>query len=911
MAPAGWLDAIRLRLRALFRGRRVDQDLNDELQFHLEHQIDEYVSQGVPHDRARTLALQRIGGLESQRELCREARGVGPVEHILRDIRGAARLLVRQPGFTVVAVLSLSLGIGANATIFQLLDSVKLRSLPVAAPEQLIRIDIANRAWVGDNYSGRYASLTSPLWESLAAHAEPFSGLLAWSHSTMDLAKRGESRFVENGLYVSAGFFTTLGVGAAAGRVFNASDDSATCTQGVVLSHAFWLHEYGGARSALGTTLTLNGKPFTIVGVSGRGFYGVEVGHSFDLAVPLCAESIINSGSTRRSSRSSWWLGVMGRLKPGWSLERASAYLGAASSSLFESTLPPDFSADDAGHYRGFRLAAEPGRSGFSQLRERYDDSLWLLLGVVGVVLLIACANLANLQLARMSAREREMSVRLAIGASRGRLVQQLLIESLLLALIGTAAGALFAPPVGRLIVGLISSDVNPMFIDLSPDWRVMGFLAALAIMTTALFGLMPALRAARVPPGAAMKAGGRGVIGGPATLALRRALVAVQVALSLVLVTAGLLFARSLFNLLSVDAGFAPAGLLEADVDMRQLDLSGQARAVLRDDILDRMRRATAVANVATVVSVPFVGNWWRAVYLDDGAGVKRAMGRFNWVSAGYFDTIGTPLLHGRDFDPRIDTPTSPRVAIVNQAFAGKHFGGGSPLGVEFRPEGARGGEPGQTSYRIIGVVGNTKHGGLRDPFEPIVYIAESQVAEPSPFVNIFIRPRAGTDAAAAAVRSVMAEANAGVAFHFHDVGRVTLESISQDRLMALLCGGFAILGGVLAAIGVYGVMAYSVARRRSEIGVRLALGAGRGSILGMVIWEAVVVVGTGVVIGAAIALSTSHVVASQLYAVEPSDPVTLAAAIALLAVVALVAAFLPANRAARTDPTIALRHE
>ena len=573
----------------------------------------------------------------------------------------------------------------------------------------------------------------------------------------------------------------------------------------------------------------------------------------------------------------------MGRLKPGWSFDRASSYLAAASPAIFEATLPPAFGAEDAAKYRGFRLAATPGASGFSQLRERTGSSLLVLMSVAGVVLLIACANLANLLLARMSARDREMAVRLAIGASRGRLMQQLLVESLMLAAIGTLAGALLAPPLGRVIVSLISSEANPMFVDLAADWRVIAFLAGLGILTTLLFGLAPALRASRVPPGSVMKSASRALVGGSRS-GTRRLLVGGQVALSLVLLVIGLLFTRSLVNLLTTDAGFTPAGMVEVDVDMRPANLPGPARAHHRDEFLRRLREAPGVANVATVASVPLVANWWRSVYFQNEGGWKRAMGRFNRVSAGYFDTLGTPMIQGRDFDPAADVPASPRVAIVNQAFVHSFLAGVAPIGLEFRPEGATTGEPGPTTVRIIGVVGNTKHGGLREEFPPIVYVAESQLAEPSPFLNIFIRPRASGPAVIDQVRSVIPQVNGRIAFHFHDVGQIRLESIAQDRLMAVLCGAFAVLGGVLAVVGVYGVMAYTLTRRRAEIGVRLALGAGRPAILRMAIGEATVVVIGGVVVGTVAALAAGRLAESMLFGLTPLDPPTFVIAIGAL---------------------------
>lgn len=907
-----WRDVLKLRLRALFRRARADADLTEELQFHVDQQIEEYVAGGMSRDEARTLALRRIGTLDVQRELCRDARGVNWIQHLLRDVLGGARLLGRDRGFTTVAILSLALGIGANATIFQLLDSLRLRSLPVVDPGQLVIVDVANRAWTAGDYSGRYAAMTSSLFERISANSEPFSGILAWNQTTMDLATRGESRFVENALYVSGNYFELLGVGAAAGRVFTAADDTLACpTRGVVLSHAFWQREYGAARTAIGASLTLNNQPFTIVGVAARGFHGIDVGRSFDLAAPICADAIINPGSTRRIDGTNWWLGIMARLKPGWSLERANDHLASLSPAIFETTVPAQLSADSASQYRSFRLTAEPGAGGFSELRARYDVPLWLLLGVAGVVLLIACANLANLLLARMSAREREMAVRLALGASRARLTQQVLVESLLLAGAGAIAGAWLAPSFSRGIISLITSEANPLFVDLSPDWRVIGFLAGVTVMTTLLFGLAPALKAARVPPGSVIKGAGRGLIG-RASLRGRHLLVGTQVALSLVLLVVGLLFARSLYNLLTEDAGFEPSGILEADVDMRPLRLNGAARATLRDDILRRLRETPGVAGVATVTSVPFVGNWWRNVYFPaEGGGHSRVMTRFNRVSGGYFATVSTPLVAGRDFDPAIDTPTALRVAIVNQAFVEKHLHGATALGVEFRPEGAKDGEPGALIFRIIGVVGNTKHGGLREDFDPFVYVAESQMAEAGAYFNFFLRSRRSAASLMPAVRAAMPQINAGMAFHFHDVGQVTRETIAQDRLMALLCGAFAVLGAVLATIGVYGVMAYTLARRRAEIGVRLALGASRPAIVRMVIRQTVLVVTAGVIAGTLIALAGSRVAASLLYELEPADPVTyLAAGLSLLAV-ALTAAYIPAYRVSRTNPTIALRQD
>jgi putative ABC transport system permease protein len=343
----------------------------------------------------------------------------------------------------------------------------------------------------------------------------------------------------------------------------------------------------------------------------------------------------------------------------------------------------------------------------------------------------------------------------------------------------------------------------------------------------------------------------------------------------------------------------------------MRPANLDGPGRAALRDQILERLGAMPDVTSVASVGSVPFVTNWYRFVHFESNEGRKRVAARFNRVGPGFFATISTPVIAGRDFNAAIDTTGSPRVAVVNQAFVQKHLDGTAPIGLEFRPDGQTAGVPGDTAYRIVGVVGNTKHGSLREPFDPMVYVSESQVAEPGAFVNIFIRPTVAGAAIAPRVRSTLAEVNSAVAYHFHDVGRTRLDSIAQDRLMALLCGAFAVLGGVLAIVGVYGVMAYSLSRRRSEIGVRLALGAGRLAIIRMAVGEAAIVIAGGVAAGTAIALAVRGVAASQLFGLTPGDPATFAAAIGLLFIVGLGAAYLPASRASKTDPTVALRHE
>ncbi len=472
--------------------------------------------------------------------------------NLLQDIRHGLRLLLLNPGFALVAILSLALGIGANTAIFQLLDAVRLRALPVQHPEQLAIVKIGNFENASGSFSSRYPHFTNPQWEQIRAQQQGFSGLFAWAPDQINLARGGEIRLA-NVLWVSGEFFDTLGVKPEVGRLLRASDDRRGCPATAVVSDAFWRREFGASSSVLQKSLTLEGHPFEIVGVTPPEFYGVEVGRTFDVSVPICADPILRGEGTKLEGRTDWWLALMGRLKPGWTLDRATAQLAAISPALFEATLPARFQADDAKYYLAYKLKALPAENGFSDLRSDYSNPLWMLLAIAGLVLLIACANLANLMLARASAREKEIAVRLALGASRGRLIRQLLSESLLVAVAGAISGILLARVLkGSVLVAMISTQSDTMFLDLAPDYRVLGFTAALAVLTCILFGLAPALRATKSSPASAMRASGRGLTAARERFGLRRILVVSQVALSLVLLVGALLFVGSLRNLLA-----------------------------------------------------------------------------------------------------------------------------------------------------------------------------------------------------------------------------------------------------------------------------------------------------------------------------------------------------------------------
>lgn len=827
-----------------------------------------------------------------------------------QDIRYGWRVLARSPGFFAIATLSLALGIGANTAIFQLLDAVRLRLLPVPHPEKLAELQIArDEHCCSGNFSDRYPNLTYPQWEQIRNHQQAFAGIFAWGDERFNLAEGGEARFAE-GLWVSGDYFKVLGVQPIAGRLITSEDDRPGCgSPGVVISHAFWQRQFGGDAQAIGKKISLDGHPVEVLGVSPPGFFGMEVGRNFDVAVPLCAEPWINGERSHLAKRHHWWLAVVGRLKPGWTVARAAAQAKAMSGAVFESTVPPSYRPDQAKYYAQYKLTAMPAGSGVSSLRDDYQKPLWLLLGLAGLVLLIACANLANLTLARASTREREMAVRLAIGADRGRLIRQLLAESLLLSGIGAAMGAVLAQFLSRYMVSFLTTNDTPLFVDLGADWRVFGFTAGVAILTCILFGLTPALRASRTVPASAMKASSRSVTADRSKFGLRRVLVVSQVALSLVLLVGALLFAGSMRNLLTLDAGFRETGLLIAGVDILRANLPAARRSMFYRELLERVRAIPGVEQAASAGIVQVSGNGWNDIIEIPGQRKQGLMVPwFDRVSAGYFRTMGTPMLAGRDFDDR-DTPASPEVAIVNQEFSRKFLGGASPIGKEFRVL-VGPGEP-QHLYQIVGLVKNSKYQSLRENFKPIAYVAGSQNKAPGPGTSLIVRSTAPLGSLLAAVKRTVLEQSPDISLQFRVFSAQIRESLLRERLMATLSGFFGLLAVVLATVGLYGVLSYMVARRRNEIGIRMALGANSGDVLHLVLREAGVLLIAGLVIGTGLAIAVGRTASSLLFGLKSTDPVIIGLSVVLLAVVALAASFLPALRAARLEPMTALREE
>jgi putative ABC transport system permease protein len=827
---------------------------------------------------------------------------------MFHDLRFGVRMLLKNPGFTVVAVLSLALGIGSNTAIFQLVNAVRLKTLPVRDAQQLVNVRLTDMETAArGSKPSPYSAVTNPIWEQIRDRQEGFSGILAWSRNDFNLAQGGEVRWAK-GLWVSGDFFNVLGVQPELGRLLTRSDDQRGCgAPGAVISHSFWQREYGADRNIIGRKLTLSDKPFEIIGVTPANFFGLEVGRTFDVALPLCADAIISGKNNRLDSGFNWWLMVTGRLKQGWTTQQATAQLQSISPSLFQQTLPPNYPPVSVDKYLASRLEAVAGGTGYSMLRENYERPLWLLLAIAGLVLVIACANLANLLLARASIREREIAVRQAVGASRVRIIRQLLVETCLLTLVGTGLAALLAQGLSSFLVSLIGTGVNAVFLDLTPDWRVLGFTAGVAALTCLLFGLTPALRATRVDLVSVMKATGRGLTAGGGRFSLRRALVVVQVALSLVLVASALLFTRSLNKLLTVDTGFNQENLLVARVSFRRLNIPAERRIEFRSQLLERIKAVPGVRAATESDVIPLTGGGrsnavWLEGNLNDKIGVS-----FNRVGADYFQTIQLPLLSGREFGSH-DTLNSPKVAIVNETFA-RQLRETNPVGrrvvVETTPT-----EP-ETAYEIVGVARDAKFEELKEQLIPVMYLPSQQDPEPVPGRQFLVRSNLPQTEITASVNRAISEVSPALDTNFEWFRTMVQGSLLRERLMAMLSGFFGVLALVLATIGLYGILSYGVASRTNEIGIRIALGASTREVVSLILRESLLLVLIGIVTGIPAVLVVARFAQTLLFDLSPTDPLSLTVAGLVMLAIAIIAAYLPARRATRIDPLVALRYE
>jgi predicted permease len=879
--------------RNLLHRDRVERDLDDEVRAAFALLVDEKVRAGMRAEDARRAATLELGYVESIKEQVRDVRAGALVETVLCDVRYGVRLLFRSPAFSVFAVASLALGIGATAAIFALFDSVVLRKLPVPEPDRLV---VGSFGRPGTNFNH---NLPYPHFEQIRQRNTTLDGVFAMSRmGRVSVALRGEPDIAE-GLFVSGDYYETLRLRPAAGRLLAPGDDRAGQAVAVI-SHAYWQRRFGGRTDIVGDGITLNHIPFTIVGVEPQGFVGIEVGRPYDISVPIRALEMIGEGHAPWTEAFATWIYVTGRLKPGVSREQAEA----ETKEIFRQT-----SVDAARSPAEARLATEHifklelGTTGTaSGLRAGYERWLRLLLMLLGVVLLLASLNVATLLLSRSDARRGEITTRLALGAGRWRIVRQFLTESLVLAAVAGGLGLAIASWGSRVLLRVAVPAAERLPVDVTPDLRMVSFTAGISLLTCVLFGLIPAVRATS----ARILLMTRQVGGGRQRRLVDRALVASQVALSLVLLVTAGLFLRTLANIWALDTGYERHNVLMFSIDARLAGKRGPDIPNTYRRLLDELRIVPCARAVTASAVRPVDGS----IYLVSSVGQigdkslpddQRIRVAFNNVAPEYFSTVGIPLIAGRDFDAR-DSLTAPKVVIISERMA-RHFDG-NPVGQRI------GG--GEVAGEVIGVVKDIRYANVKDAPREVLYFPMFHAQSASYPPTFEIRYTGVASEIVQSIRAAVSRTDPGLTmFRVKTLEAQTRDSLSRERLLAMLStyvGGFAVL---LACIGLYGLMSYGVTRRTSEIGLRMAIGAQPSTVRWLVIRDAAATVLVGAVVGLLGSFAAVRVVESQLFGVRPHDPTALVGATLLLLAVAFVAAYLPARRASRIDPVTALRHE
>jgi putative ABC transport system permease protein len=914
-----WTREIRAAIAKLEIDPARERSLVEELSQHLSDRYNDLRGNGMDdveawgllraelHDGSLVAELKPLLSPSPEAAVPGIDKGERMLAGIGNDVRQALRLLRFNPGFAAVAILLLAMGIGANTAIFELIDAVLMRTLPVPSPQQLADIQEIHEGRIGSSVA-RQKEFSFAIWDQLRQQPMAFSGVAAWSTERFDLGQGGEARYAE-GMWVSGSFFQVLQVQPVLGRLIAPSDDYRGCgVRGAVISNAFWQREFGGRSNVIGSKLLLDGHPFEILGVTPPSFYGLEVGRTFDAALPLCSEPVLHGEGAWTADSTTWWLAAIGRLKPGWTFKRASAQLSGVASGIFAATLPAEYDTIARKDYLRFALRAEPAATGDSPLRKQYADPLWVLLCISGLVLLIACANLANLMLARAGVRHREMALRLSLGASRLRLIRQLLAESLLLALSGAAIGITLAQGLGRVLIACIGSAQDPVFLPTYPDLRVLSFTFGVALLTCVLFGVAPAVQAANADPGTVMKASGRGLTAGREQFLLRRGLIVSQVALSLVLLVAALLFVRTFRNLLNLDVGFRQDNVLVADYDFSPLKIAVSNRLEYKRQLLEKVRNTPGVIAAAETSIIPLNGDGWNEFIDIPSSSISRKLVYFDAASTGYFRTLQIPMIAGRDFNEN-DTPTSPLVAIVNEQFARSFFPASNSIGKTFEKR-QDGGKP-NLVYRVVGLVGDTRYRDLREPPVPTIFVDGYQIADPGTDSTFLVHSDEAPSALIASLKDRAAQMSPAIVLNFNVLRTSVLERLTRERLMAMLAGFYGVLAAVLAMVGIYGIVSYMVVRRRNEIGVRIALGAGKANILGMILREALGLLAVGLVAGTCLAAAAGSAARALLFGISPVDPLTLVLAAAALTIIIVASSAIPGARAAGVDPMQVLREE
>ena len=910
---------IRHRLRAVFSRASVERELDDELRFHIERAAEKYQRQGMRHEAALRRARLEFGGVEQIKEVSRDMRGTARVESIVRDLRYAIRSLKSRPAFTLTVIATLALGIGANTAIFTLVDALLLRPLPVSHPEQLVMV--SNPAEVNNNNVGSpltdYVSFL--LYKDVRARNTVFTDLYAngWSGpidvkigASTDAAEQPHARFV------TGNFFSVLGVSAYAGRTFTAGEDETPGQDPVaVITYDYWQRRFSGSSAAIGSVLRVNDVAVTIVGVTPPGFSGDIIGQPLDFWLPMMMDPVIQPGMNLLNDREWSWLMMMGRLKPGVTLENARQEVSAIEANAIREHLSGlELSQFDEG-LKNAPIQVASGTRGFSERRAEYGKALWVLMATVGLVILVVCANVSSLMLARIVARRREMTVRMTLGAGRGRLIQQLLVEGALLAIVSSVLGLFAAAWGSRVLLATVSVSgsniAGPVAIDTAAHARVLAFTATTALVCVLLFGLLPALRATRVDLATSLRSQGRNLMGAArvgrsGTFPLGRALVVAQIALSMLLLIGGGLLARSMQQLLQSDIGVDRDHVIAARVATRRTQYVGARLTQLRRDLADRISRLPGVDAAAFAGNGLFSGGT-SGGRVDVSGFVPQADSErivsLDRIGPNFVHAIGARLIRGRDIEPR-DLETGPPTAVINETMAKRYFGPRNPLGGMVKLD--------TVTYTIVGVVRDFQSSNVRGRPHREMYIVYSDPRTgDSGQAKILAHVRGDPSRLVESIRHAIEDVDRTLPISVVPVNELVRNTVSRDVLLVHVTTFFCLVTLVLAALGLYGVTAYSTSQRTSEFGLRAALGAEPGHVARMVLGEAVRVAIVGVVIGVPAGLAATRLLRAQLFGVGTIDLPSLSIAIVVLVATAVVASYLPARRAAKVGPLEALRLE
>jgi predicted permease len=918
-----WIHKFLLRLRSLFRKNRVERELSGELRFHLEKLIEENVSKGMTPQEARYAALRELGGVEQIKEECRDMRRVNFVDDLMKDLRFGLRQLRRNPGFTAVAVMTLALGIGANAAIFSVVNELLLKSLPVRDPQQLVSFGKSEGGGTLDGLGpGALDLFPYEFYKQMQQEKAVFQDVCAYGSQRETLVIRPSGRTAGPagqavGRLVSGNYFSSLGVGPILGRAITPSDTDAPGRYAVaVLSYHYWQEKFSGDPEVVGQSVIVNGVPFSIIGVAPPNFFGVTLdAHPPDMWLPVTMQQQITKSRSLLGPHGVYWLHLLGRQKPEVSPRQAQAWVNLKLRQYMIERQGMHITRDDRQVIQQMYVQLVPGGRGVSTLRSEYSVPLEILMAVVGLVLLIACANLANLLLARTAAREREISTRLALGASASRIIRQMLTESLLLSCLGGCAGLLLAVWGTRALFHFLTLGASYSPFTSSPDSLVLVFTLGVSLLTGILFGLAPALRISRARLAPGLKTGSRAVTGTSAGRSARlpfpKVLVISQVALSLLLLTGAGLFVGTLRNLENQDLGFNRHNVLLVYIDARLAGYKPDQLGSLYQQILGRLNALPGVRSATLSEMAPMSGMTWSGPISVQGYTPQPNEDMdtsLNSVGPRYFATVGIPLLRGRVIG-RQDTANSPKVVIVNQTLANHFFPHGYALGHRI-------GLPGEMGEgEIVGVVKDSKYNSPRDTApQRMVYLPLVQLSGESLYAKCLqIRTIGNPARITGEVRRAIATVDSNLPITevvtLNDV--VQDHFLSQETLTSQLSSFFALLALLLAAVGLYGVMSYNVVRRTNEIGIRMALGAQPAGVLWLVLRESMLILAIGVGIGVPITLAATRLVQSQLFGINPFDPAIVIAAAAFVACVTVLAGYFPAHRATKVDPMVALRYE